>query len=289
MPTWRRTIPSCTRTPKEFGGPADLEQIRATPQFQDFAAKIGFLYDGYCGTPGIGTGYGFPWVLFLLADHTVDEVKALAQAAIEAHLASALGSVTWKAPAGFKSKAGPVDFTFRSGLRVQPEMQDLMESLRAAGIDVYIVTASLKQLVEVFAGAGNFGYNVPADHVIGMEVELKDGMLQPAYKAGWVQPERAGKVEAIRRRLGRLGEPVFAAGDSDGDVEMATRFSGMKLTLILNRVKGGDIGKLCRQAAEEMDRPAPRYILQGRNENTGLFIPMSETIRFGESGAKLLP
>jgi phosphoserine phosphatase len=267
---------------------APLEEIRATPQFQDFAAKLAFLYEGYCETPGIGAGYGYPWVLFLLAGHTDDELRALARGAIEAGLSDAVRKVTWRSPAGFASRAGPIEFTFRSGLRIHPEIQNLQASLRAAGIDVYVVSASLKEVVEVFAAPGNFGYEVPADHVIGMEVEKKDGRFEPRYKEGWVQTVRQGKVDAIKRTLGARGEPIFGACDSDGDVEMVTAFSGMKLTLIMNRAKGGEIGALCKRAADEAASPAPRYILQGRNENTGLFIPTPESILFGETAPRLL-
>jgi hypothetical protein len=62
----------------------------------------------------------------------------------------------------------------------------------------------------------------------------------------------------------------------------------MKLTLIWNRVKGGDIGKLCKQVVDESGIISPRYILQGRNENTGIAMPCSETILFGMTEAKLL-
>jgi phosphoserine phosphatase len=271
------------------GATATLDELRRTPQFQDFVSKMLALYDGYTDTEAIGPTYSYVWMLYFLAGYTPDEVRAMARAAIRSELGDGLRRVTWKGPAGFASKVGPIDVTFRGGLRVHPEMQNLMASLRSAGIDVYVVTASLKQVVEVFAGPEGFGYNVPADHVLGMELEANaDGKLLPAYKAGWVPTYRAGKVEAIRRKLGGRGDPVFAAGDSDGDVEMLSEFRGTKLALILNRVKGGRIGGLCRQAVRQKDEPAPRYLLQGRDENTGLFVPRSETIPLGEAAARLL-
>ena len=61
----------------------------------------------------------------------------------------------------------------------------------------------------------------------------------------------------------------------------------MRLALILNRVKGGPIGTLCRLAVGQMDRGTPRYILQGRDESTGLFLPRPETILLG-AGPRLL-
>ena len=84
-------------------------------------------------------------------------------------------------------------------------------------------------------------------------------------------------------------DPIFSAADSDGDYEMITMFPGMKLVLIWNRLKGGDIGKLCNQAVSEMESSNPKYIFQGRNENLGIAIPFSETIPFGKSVMQLLP
>lgn len=119
-----------------------------------------------------------------------------------------------------------------------------------------------------------------------------DGKILPEYKAGWVITQRQGKVDAInmaiKQNLGKNWDPVFSAADSDGDYEMSTEFPGIAMTLIWNRVKGGDIGKLCRQAVEESGNPSPRYILQGRNENTGLDIPCSESILLGKTELQLL-
>jgi phosphoserine phosphatase len=270
-----------------LGGSWALDDLRRTPQFQDFVSKMLFLYGAYTDSKEIGPHYSYVWVLYFLSNYTPDEVRDVARAAIKEQLGEGLREAAWKGPRKFDSKAGPIDAKFLTGLRVQPEMQDLMASLRDAGIDVYIVTASLKQEVEVFAGEG-FGYNVPADHVLGMELDTKDGKLRPEYKPGWVRTYRQGKVEAIRSKLGTRGDPILAGGDSDGDFEMLSTFEGTKLALILNRVKGGDIGKLCRKADEQKDQAKPRYLLQGRDENTGLFVPASETILLGQSQPQLL-
>jgi phosphoserine phosphatase len=267
---------------------AALDAVRRTPQYQDFATKLPLAYDAYCQTPGLGAAYGYPWVTYLLAGYTLDDVRALAKASIESALAEPIAEMTWQGPQGFTSQTGPMAFSFRSALRVQPEMQHLMASLGSAGIGVYIVSASLKPVVEAFAGPGQFGYNVPADHVIAMETAVENGLLQPRYKPDWVPTFGPGKVTAIRKVLGHLGDPVLGAGDSDGDYEMLTGFAGMKLALVFNRLKGGPIGSLCQKAVTEKDKPLPRYLLQGRNEHTGLLIPSMETIGFGKSAPQLV-
>jgi phosphoserine phosphatase len=271
-----------------------LQEIKATPQYQDFRAKLPFLYEAYCATDSIGSDYGYPWVIFLLAGHTIDEVKNLAKEAIAFELANGLFKQEWSSPTLFQSHSGPVSYFFKTGLRVLPEMQDLIETFTKQGIEIFVVTASYKPVVETFAAPGNFGYHVPAENVIGMELALSaNGIILPEYKQGWVKTFRQGKVEAINRVIKQQGgksfDPLFAAGDSDGDYEMLTGFPGMKLALIWNRLKGGDIGKLCKQAVDESNNENPRFILQGRNENTGLAIPTSSTIPFGKTEARLLP
>jgi phosphoserine phosphatase len=267
---------------------AALDALRRTAQYQDFATKLPLAYEAYCQTPGIGAAYGYPWVTYLLAGHTAAQVRGLAKHAIETALVEPIAAVTWEGPQGFTSQTGPMAFSFRSALRVLPEMQDLMASLRGAGIGVYIVSASLKPVVEAFSGPGQFGYDVPADHIIAMEMAAQDGVLQPWYKPDGAPTFGPGKVTAIRKALSHLGDPVFGAGDSDGDYEMLTGFPGMKLALVFNRLKGGPIGSLCQKAVAEKDKPLPRYLLQGRNENTGLLIPSMETIGFGKSAPQLV-
>jgi phosphoserine phosphatase len=276
-----------------LGGTQALEEVVASPQFQDFLVKLTFVYEAYIGTPGIGADYAYPWVMCLLAGHTVPEVKALAKQAIAYALGRELAKVTLRSPAGLPTRTGVLECTFSDGLRVIPEMQDLVSTFQANGIDVFIVSASFKPIVETFGAPGNFGYSIPPENVIAMELAIDaGGILLPEYKAGWVKTYRQGKVDAItqviKTGLGRNWDPLLAAGDTDGDYEMLTGFPGMKLSLIWNRVKGGDIGKLCKQAVAEQASPTPRFILQGRDENAGISLPGSASIVIGKTVPQLL-
>ncbi len=274
-------------------GTMSLSDIKVTPQYKDFIVKIPFLYDGYCATSGIGDQYGYPWVLYLLAGHTISEIKGMAAETISYELGNQLSRQTLISPSELNTKTGVLSYSYKSGLRIFPEMQNLISALTKRGIEVFIVSASYKPVIEVFSGIGTYGYNVPADHVLAMELEVDaGGRILPLYKQGWVKTVRQGKVDAIERVIKQGSrknrDPLFSAIDSDGDYEMATKFPGMKLTLIWNRVKGGDIGKLCIKAVEQSGDPSPRYILQGRNENTGMALPCSESIIFGKSEKQLL-
>ncbi|MEI7500724.1 MAG: HAD family hydrolase [Bacteroidota bacterium] len=271
-----------------FQGKKTLDEIKETPQYKDFIVKFLFLAEGYLDTPGIGMDYIFLWEIYLFTGFTVDEVKSMAKEAISFELANQIAKQTLHSPDGLKTITGALTCSFNSGLRVFPEMQNLIAACRRNGIDAYIVSASYKPVVEVFSGIGNFGYNFAPDHVIGMELEIgADGKIIPEYKKGWVKTVRQGKVEAIEKMIKSLPDknhdPLFAAGDSDGDFEMFTKFPEMKLALIWNRIKDGEIGKLCKKAVDEMESSDPGFILQGRNENTGMVIPCSETILLGKT------
>ncbi|MFA5848284.1 MAG: haloacid dehalogenase-like hydrolase [Bacteroidales bacterium] len=274
-------------------GTMTLSDARATLQYKDFIVKIPFLYDGYCATPGIGDQYGYVWVLYLLAGHTISEVKKIAKETISYELSNQLSKVTLLSPSGLPTKTGVLSYSYKSGLRIFPEMQNLISTFTKRGIEVFIVSASYKPVIEEFSGIGTYGYNVPADHVLAMELDLDaGGRIVPKYKPRWVKTVRQGKVDAIesiiKQGLKKNWDPLFSAVDSDGDYEMATKFPGMKLTLIWNRVKGGDIGKLCIKAVEQSGDPKPLYILQGRDENTGIVLPCSESIIFGRAQKQLL-
>ncbi len=277
-----------------LGGNLPLSEIQQTLQYNDFIARISFLYEGYCNTTGIGSEYGYPWILYLFTGFTIPEVKGLATEVINYELGNKISKQKWESPAGLLTKSGNVSYSYKTGLRIFPEMQNLIASFTANGIEVFIVSASYKPVVEVFSGFGNYGYNVPSGNVIAMEVLVSDdGKILPEYKPNWIQTQRQGKVDAINRVIkgerGKNRDPLFSAGDSDGDYEMCTKFPDMKLSLIWNRLKGGDIGKLCTLAVLEKENSSPRYILQGRNENTGVVIPYSESILLGETVMRLLP
>ncbi len=272
---------------------SSLDEIKLTTQYKDFVTKIPYLYEGYCSTAGIGAEYGYPWVLYMFAGHSIDEVKNLAQEAISFELTNIIKKDTITSPGNIQTKSGVVSYIYTSGLRVLLEMQNLISTFFCNGIDVFIVSASYKPVVEMFSGMGKFGYNIPTDNVIGMELETNSlGKILPQYKTGWVKTNGQGKVEAINIRikgdLKKNWDPIFSAADSDGDYEMSTRFPDMKLTLIWNRLKGGNIGSLCIQAVEQSNTLFPRYILQGRDENTGTALPSSSSILFGKNYPQLL-
>ena len=73
--------------------------------------------------------------------------------------------------------------------------------------------------------------------------------------------------------------PALVAGYSDGDAWMLKDCADTQIGVIVNRRKS---------AAAAIGKSGARFILQGRNENTGIFMPDEKTLKLGKAEAKLL-
>jgi len=88
--------------------------------------------------------------------------------------------------------------------------QKLVEKLHQAGVDVYVVTASIKWAVE--PGAALLG--IPQEKVIGVQTKIENGIVTE-HQDGIIT-YRPGKVEALLQHT--QGQyPFFASGNSTGD------------------------------------------------------------------------
>jgi phosphoserine phosphatase len=232
-------------------------------------------------------------VLYLFAGMTEDGVKAVSEKANDAALHDSLDTYVITSSAKRPGKTGVVSLSgYKKGLRLAPEMSNLMNVLRGSGFDVYICSASHETVVRVFAGLPKYGYNVPPENVIGMKTKMKDGVYQGEYdySDGYPQTQQKGKSIAIKQILvSKYGYgPIFVAGDSQGDFNMATEFPDTQLTLLINRLRADDFGKLGVQAVRETGSEKARYVMQGRDENTGQFRPSTSTIKMGADVEALL-
>lgn len=184
--------------------------------------------------PAIGPRYrgSYGMMVRAFADLNADAVTEIAEATIARALAQ---------PVGARRTIGGA--TFDDFLRIQAPVRGLADRLRAAGFDVWIVSASFEPLVRVFAAQAGY----PADHVIGARLAVGiDGMYLPHHpyedtlgplitfdegKRFWIRhaifgmsPERAiAAPEATDPR------PVLAGGDSDTDFAMLEAASAMRV------------------------------------------------------------
>ena len=127
--------------------------------------------------------------------------------------------------------------TCEKGLIVTPEMKALYKALSRAGITPYVCSASAEWLVEILVCDSEIGFGLDPDRVFGVRLDDPD----------YVQPFREGKVACIDRFIAPLyggKQPVLVAGDSNGDVAMLTSYPEMKIGLILDCGRSGEIADL---------------------------------------------
>jgi len=103
---------------------------------------------------------------------------------------------------------------------VYQPMLELLDYLRANGFKTFIVSGGGVDFMRVFAEEV---YGIPPEQVVGTtsdaEFEMRDG-IPTIVKTGKLVllDDKIGKPVGIYRHIGR--RPVFAAGNSDGDLQM---------------------------------------------------------------------
>ena len=273
---------------KGMAGSRSLEEIMETPQFQDFRAKLYFLYEAVNDTHGVNVGY--PWVIYFFANMSVAEVSALAEASNDANLGMGLSKIKFTSPASLPGVAGVITTSHFQGIRLCTEVATLMDTFRQNGIDVYVSTASLEDVVAVFATNPKYGYHVKRENVLGLRLEQNGDVYKNAYRKDWPLNWGPGKTVVIKRELvAKKGYgPLFVAGDSDGDYDMLRDFKETEIGLVVNRLKKGKIGELSKAATDAAKEANPRFLLQGRQESTGNWLPVETTLKLGKTAPALL-
>lgn len=287
-------------------GRLSLEEIKKNPNYNNFITKVRFLYEAISETYSEDVAY--PWVTYLFTGLDSSQVHNITKNTIKWQIAQEISIDTLISPSMENQQAGQVQVTWKNGLRLLPEMQELYTKFREAGFDVWICSASFVDVIKEISSNPEFGYNNPPNQVLAMELERDaNGKILPIFRKGYYQTQGEGKTAAINRFLaspvtGRYGyDPLFIAGDSPGDENMLADFDGIKLGLIINRLKdkyasdqknnmkGIILGELYKQADNcYQNQKNCKYLLQGRDDNKGSFIPNRQYIKFGEKNGKVL-
>lgn len=270
-------------------GRLPLDEVKKSPHYMNFITKVRYLYEAVGDTFDVSVSY--PWVLYLFTGFNEQQVRKLTQETTDWQLTQPVEKVKWTSPASLPGKAGVVSVSWKNGLRLVPEMQDLFRALRAAGIDIWICSASFVDVVKEISSNPRYGYHSPADRVIAMELERDaNGVIQTEFRRGYDQTQGKGKTRALQRFLvSKYGYgPIFVAGDSEGDMNMMQDFADTRLVLIINRLKGQDIDKLSRVAAANYGKDDPKVLLQGRDDNKGVFIPSQAHVKLGAKEGQVL-
>ena len=285
---------------KEFGkGDKDLAYIHASNQYQDFAAKLRYMYTAVGDT--FDSSVSYPWVTYLFAGMTPDEVYALAT---ESHKYWAAygryATETWTSPVETPGEAGIITIGFNTGVTFTDELVDLYQTLMANGIDVYIISASFIDVIRAANDA--MGYNVPDDQVFAMRNVLVDGVYTNEYDYNWggeglcAQTQGEGKSTTITNFIAPKYDgagPLMVFGDSSGDWNMMTDWmeaGDTELGVIFNRYRktSDPIWGGSTEAAENIGAEDARFVLQGRDENTGELRPSEYSIMQGSTDEVLV-
>lgn len=186
----------------------------------------------------------------LLSGYSAAEAKQMAKSALDE-------SIT--APQGTKQSIGSVT-GLTAWLRVYDQVRDLIETLRANGFDVWIISASPQPVVE--AAAERVG--ISADHVIGIRGvesagkltydlqgcgDVANGMNTGSANIGnsmityidgkrcWLNKIIWGDMTAaaVSRSSDPQKRPAFAAGDSDTDITFLQDTTGLRLAINRNK------------------------------------------------------
>lgn len=241
-----------------------LKEIRNTEEFEDFRAKMHYLHNALPGN--FSAELACLWEFYLLKGIKKDEVRKMAKESIDCKLGETLGDIIIESSDKLIGEAGKVKTSYNNGLRIRPEMANLYHELKRNGIDVYIISASMQELIEVFATDKSYGYNLDLENIYAMRVKSTiDNILIDEYNYEYSFTQKEGKTETInkfiRPKYNEKG-PILVAGDAVGDESMLTEFKDTEVLLIMKRE-----GKLDDVAKDS------RALIQKRNTQTGLLDP----------------
>ena len=244
-----------------------LEEIKKSKKYLDFRAKIWFTYGAIYSSFSANTAY--TWVMYVtLPGFTEEELQKTVVEAINWAKNRKAKKLFRDSPEGFSGAAGRVSNTsvgnyFINTVRPLKEVSGLFNRFMQNNIDVYICSASHQDIVEVFATDKMFGYNLPQGHVLGMRLQKdEEGRYLSHYdfSDNYTINSMDGKTHNINKVLVTKynTNPIMIAGDSSGDYDMITSFTGLnnerivnelkptQLILVINRLKEGKIGKICK-------------------------------------------
>ncbi|MEB3754197.1 haloacid dehalogenase-like hydrolase [Acinetobacter sp. MD2(2019)] len=272
-------------------GKQSLEQIQQSPHYQNFITKMRYLYAAIGDTFAHEVSY--PWVTYLFTGFNASEVREMVKNTVAWQKDQKIGPVTWTSPTALAGQAGVVSITWENGLRPYKEMQNLFKTFQSNGFDVYVCSASFIDVVKEIVSNPNVGYDINENNVYAMELSRSpEGKILPVFRPDYYQTQGVGKTKTIQKFLvSKYGYgPIFVAGDSEGDQNMMQDFSETQKVLMVNRLRkpSTDIGQFSKLAVEQYGQANPKYLLQGRDANTGEFVPSNKSIAYGAIEGKAL-
>ncbi|GAB7034597.1 haloacid dehalogenase-like hydrolase [Streptomyces sp. NPDC021749] len=184
----------------------------------------------------------YVWITQLFAGHTPQALTSYAAEARKENLAAPIGT---EQTVGTHKWAGYV--------RYYEQQRDLIGTLKKAGFDVYIVSASAEPLVRAWAP----GVGIDRDHIIGIRNIVSNGKLTTGVqgcgdvkdtngevltymdgKRCWINQEIFHvKGAKAWERQDRAHRPAFAAGDAETDVTFVDDATAGHLAINRNKTE----------------------------------------------------
>jgi hypothetical protein len=276
--------------------------ITSSPDYQEFTAKMRWLYDAIGET--MDNSVSYPWVTYWFTGMTPTQVCDLAYRC-DSYYGNPQKGQTWtkgkyESPAGLSSRAGVVTVSYKNGITVTPEIKELYGALAKNGIDNWIDSASqidvIRAAVKYFAIPGVKG-------IVAMTNQLdSSGRYINAYDYNaHAQTQGVGKALTISKVIAPKYDghgPSFCAMDSQGDFNFCTEFKDTKEVLILNRQRKDDAAICAAIAVWQKSQGQTlreanllgntKFSLQGRNENIGQLWSDDHTLLLGKKDKAFL-
>lgn len=100
----------------------------------------------------------------------------------------------------------------------------IIDHLFSKGVEVYVVTASVKWAVEGPAK----GYGIDEDHVIGVKTKIENGTITDEQDGPvtWREGKVTGLLEATNGKA-----PFFASGNTEGDLKLLETATHIRLVM----------------------------------------------------------
>lgn len=296
------------------------EKIHKENDWKEFSTKMRIMYSLIKDKES--SSFAYEWILCWFTGMLENEVYDLAYSSIEFYSNIPTSDVTWNSP-DISSKIGKTSITFKSGITITSNINELWTALTSNGIDVWVCSSSSIDVIR--AAIDYFELHDSCKGALALSPKLSDEgkyTNQFDYETSYgyyakpnkiwdkmltsikAQTYGEGKVTAINNVILPLYKrgPIAGFMDTTGDYNFCTEYSSLKLVVCFNRADckvsdgGGLISILAMHQKNNLNYNLETannngdtlYLLQGRDENgTRNLINSNGSILLGKTSGQL--
>ena len=269
-------------------------EVKEQPEYQEFVGKMRWLYDAV--SQNMDASVSCPWVTYWFTGMHPLDVYTIAYDCDSFYGDPKKGQSwdtgTYTTP--MTGAAGQVSVSYKNGITVTPEMRELYANFHKNGIDAWILSSSSTDVVR--AAVDYFKIKGVSGTAAMMNQLDKNQRYTNAYDDDLhPQTQGAGKTATINkifRKHYKGAGPIFCAIDAQEDFNFATEYRDTKAVLVMNRCHEDDAALCAGIASYQQARHITlakanaagdaKFLLQGRNENTGTLWPDTATLQLGQ-------